>query len=187
MTEPTQAGQPQQQYTYSTDQQASVNSMFEVSVNGETVRVQVTNRYGSSADKIVKTVIAHIEALSALREVYPKPATVTAPAPATTAAPKQNATGTTLVIKKMKVVPEVKDGKPRIMVELYADGHQWADIKAYYNDAAAASAAFAMVTGADFSTAGEYAVEFAADYRNSEKLNSKGNPYKNLVSAHPLD
>ena len=112
----------------------------------------------------------------------PAPAQTAAPAPATQA-------GNVLSITKIKVTPEVKDGKSRIMVELYADGHQWADIKAFFNDANAAKTAFGMVTGADFSVAGEYTFNppFAADYRNSDKLNSKGNPYKNLVQVRPLD
>ncbi len=108
-------------------------------------------------------------------------------APAPVAAPTPSAladTGTmSLRIGKIKVTPEVKDSKSRIMVELFAENHQWADIKKFFDNSSQASAAFASVTSLDFSVAGEYTVDFIADYRNSEKLNSKGNPYKNLVNV----
>jgi len=110
---------------------------------------------------------------------------VHAPAPVAPAAPSAVAeTGTmSLRIGKIKVTPEVKDGKPRIMVELFAGSHQYADIKKFFDNNSQASAAFAAVTSLDFSIAGEYTVDFIADYRNSEKMNTKGNPYKNLVNV----
>ena len=110
----------------------------------------------------------------------PKPAQ----APAPTAAPATaNPAGTSLQIKKIKVTPEVKDGVARTLVELFGEGHQWADIKAYFNTGEAARVAFSAVTDLDFNTAGEYAISCIADYRLSEKTNSKGNPYKNLVAV----
>lgn len=106
-----------------------------------------------------------------------------APAPSSAPIASTPATDTgSLQIAKLKVTPEVKDGKSRILVELFCEGHQWADIKAFYNDANAAAAAFSGVTSLDFSTAGEYSISMIADYRNSDKKNSKGNPYKNLVN-----
>lgn len=110
----------------------------------------------------------------------PPPASATATAPAPVKSPEGVQS---IAVKKIKVTPEVKDGKPRTMVELFAEGHQWADIKAFYDTPSAASAAFGTVTGLDFAAAGEYSVEFIADYRLSEKKNSKGNPYKNLVNV----
>ena len=71
----------------------------------------------------------------------------------------------------------------RTLVELFGEGHQWADIKAYFNTGEAARVAFSAVTDLDFNTAGEYAISCIADYRLSEKTNSKGNPYKNLVAV----
>jgi hypothetical protein len=63
----------QQDYHYQVDQQVSVNAFFEAVVEGETVKFQVTSRYGSTPDKIVKTTEAAIEAYKALRAAYPLP------------------------------------------------------------------------------------------------------------------
>lgn len=134
------------------------------------------------------TTIAKAEAF--ILESGAKPIGKPAAAPAAAqqpAASQANATGTTLAIKKMAVVQEVKDGKPRVKVSLFCDGHQYADLVKYCNDAKEAAAYFAMVTGADFAQAGEYSVDFLADYRLSDKTNSKGNPYKNLVAVRPVN
>ncbi len=81
MTQPTPESKPvEQQYTYQVDQQVSVNSFIDISVDGETVRFQVTNRYGATPEKIVKTVEAQVEAWKKLRALAPKPVQV-APAP----------------------------------------------------------------------------------------------------------
>jgi hypothetical protein len=63
----------QQDYHYQVDQQVSVNAFFEADVEGETVKFQVTSRYGSTPEKIVKTTEAAIEAYKALRAAYPLP------------------------------------------------------------------------------------------------------------------
>jgi hypothetical protein len=109
----------------------------------------------------------------------------TAPKPATAKEqPVADANGTmSASIAKIKVTPEVKDGKKRILVEMFEANHQWADIKAFFNDPNQAAAAFSGVTQLDFSEAGEYQINFTADYRNSDKLNTKGKPYKNFVNA----
>lgn len=135
---------------------------------------------GGSLYKSIAEFVSHIKE-SGGRNLVPQQAP--APVTATSPAPVKPQEGTqSLAIKKIKVTPEVKDGKPRTMVELFGDGHQWADIKAFYDTPSAAAAAFASVTGLDFSAAGEYSIDFIADYRLSEKKNSKGNPYKNLVN-----
>lgn len=108
----------------------------------------------------------------------PEPRLDQAPAPAKDEA---NPTGLSFQVSKLKVTPEIKDGAQRIMVELFAEGHQWADIKAFYSTAEQAAVAFADVTGLDFHVAGEYSINCIADYRLSDKKNTKGNPYKNLV------
>lgn len=69
MTEETK---PEQSYHYQTDQQVSVNAYFDTEVGGETVRFQITNRYGASTEKIVRTVKAAIEAYAALRAEFPR-------------------------------------------------------------------------------------------------------------------
>jgi hypothetical protein len=115
-----------------------------------------------------------------------QPAPKPAQAPAPTTAPVANATGTSMQINKIKVTPEVKDGVSRVIVELFAEGHKWADIKAFYDTGEKARVAFSPVTDLDFNVAGEYQIACVADYRLSEKKTSAGNPYKNLVSVRPL-
>lgn len=67
-----QSNELKQDYHYQVDQQVSVNSFLDVPIDGETVRFQVTNRYGASPEKIVKTVRANIEAYSILRQAFPR-------------------------------------------------------------------------------------------------------------------
>lgn len=62
----------EQDYHYQVDQQVSVNAFVDVDINGETVRFQVTNRYGSTPEKIIKTTMASIEAYTALRQQFPR-------------------------------------------------------------------------------------------------------------------
>jgi hypothetical protein len=62
----------QQDYHYQVDQQVSVNSFIDIEVEGETVRFQVTSRYGSNPEKIVKTARANIEAYTLLRQEFPR-------------------------------------------------------------------------------------------------------------------
>lgn len=136
-------------------------------------------------DQIAKFVAHVAETGGRTAALQPAPKATQAPAPATTPA-TANATGTSMQISKIKVTPEVKDGAARILVELFSEGHQWADIKAYFNTGEKAHVAFSSVTDLDFNTAGEYQINCIADYRLSDKTNSKGNPYKNLVSVRPL-
>jgi len=72
MTEPTQAVKQEMEFTYSVDQQVSVNAFIDIDINGEAVRFQITNRYNSNPEKIVKTTQAAIEAFTALRTQYPR-------------------------------------------------------------------------------------------------------------------
>ena len=72
MTEPTQAVKSEMEFMYQVDQQVSVNAFIDIDINGESVRFQITNRYNSSAEKIVKTTTAAIEAFTALRAQYPR-------------------------------------------------------------------------------------------------------------------
>lgn len=119
----------------------------------------------------------------------PKPSQA-APAPAGDAPPPAQGHDTSSVfemeIAKIKVEPQ-SDG--RIVVNFMQKNHNFADIKAYYKTPANAVAAFVHVAGFDeetFSKAGEFSLSCLADWRNSEKLNSKGNPYKNLVNLRPI-
>jgi hypothetical protein len=179
-------------YQYSVEQEVSVNFLMDFDLNGEKVGMQVTARYGSNAAKITKTVEETIAAATMLRGMFPKPVLPAAPAPVTQSAPSAPKPATTdnggqyITVCKVKVTPE-KDGKTRIKVEVFEPNMKYPSINAFYNDPAQATAAWGMVTGLDFSAPGEYNLEAKAYYRNSEKLNQKGNPYKNLVSVTPLD
>lgn len=62
----------EQEFRYQVDQQVSVNSFIDIEVEGETVRFQVTSRYGSSPEKITKTASSAIEAYALLRQKYPR-------------------------------------------------------------------------------------------------------------------
>ena len=73
MTDQKPEVKPEYEYQYQVDQQVSVNAYFETEINGEAVKFQVTSRYGSTAEKIVKTTEAAITAYSMLRALYPKP------------------------------------------------------------------------------------------------------------------
>ena len=59
-------------YHYNVDQQVSVNAFMEVNIDGEAVRFQVTSRYGSTPEKIARTVHATIDAYRLLRQEYPR-------------------------------------------------------------------------------------------------------------------
>jgi hypothetical protein len=64
--------QIEQEYHYQVDQQVSVNAFLDTEIDGETVRFQITSRYGSTPEKIVKTTKANIEAFRALRQEFPR-------------------------------------------------------------------------------------------------------------------
>lgn len=94
MTEPNPVVKPELQHVYHTDQQVSVNAYFEAEINGEAVKFQIMSRYGSTAEKIVKTTEAAITAYSMLRALYPKPAPPPAP---TGTIPMRDETGVPVV------------------------------------------------------------------------------------------
>lgn len=117
------------------------------------------------------------------------PAPTAAPKPASTPAPipQANASGTSIMVKKIKVTQDVKDGATRTIVDLFRDGDKFPELKAFFKSPDLAKIAFGIVTGLDFSTTGEYNLDCIADYRLSDKLNTKGNPYKNLVAIRPIE
>lgn len=74
MTTPNaEAKQIEQDYHYQVDQQVSVNAFFDAPIDSETVRFQVTSRYGASPEKIIRTTEAAIEAYKQLRATHPLP------------------------------------------------------------------------------------------------------------------
>jgi hypothetical protein len=68
----TETARPEQEYVYQVDQQVSVNAFIDVDVNGENVRFQITNRYGASPEKVIRTTQAAIEAYIAIRQQFPR-------------------------------------------------------------------------------------------------------------------
>ncbi|RPJ29427.1 MAG: hypothetical protein EHM33_00850 [Chloroflexi bacterium] len=118
------ATQPkEQEYVYQVDQQVSVNGSLDVDIEGETVRFQVTSRYGSTAEKIVKVTDAAIEAFKELRKNYPRP--VLQPAPASEPVMAQvyePATGLPLVDENQQPVKEKIDGANVYTVEGVSHG-----------------------------------------------------------------
>jgi hypothetical protein len=104
------ATQPkEQEYVYQVDQQVSINAFLDVPIDAELVRFQVTSRYGSTAEKIVKTTEAVIDAYKQLRAAHPLPErkTVEAPRPAEQAATSEAKKG-----YEHKPVASVPDGLP---------------------------------------------------------------------------
>lgn len=111
--------------------------------------------------------------------------TTTTPAPVAPQSPAapSSASGGMLTIRavKMTVTPRT-DGKAD--VKFFEQGHQYPDI--YATKTPAELVTMLKTTGAwtpqHFAAAGEYQVNFVIDYKLSEKLNTKGNPYKDIVT-----
>ncbi len=61
---------------FNMEQAVSVNSYFDVNVEGENVRLQVTTRSGATVERIVEIVSFHVEAYGLLRKSFPKPVNV---------------------------------------------------------------------------------------------------------------
>src|SRR5262245_22884678 len=70
MTDPTEV--KINEYTYAVEQKASVNAYFDVDVNGESFRLQITARHGVTAAQITATTNELIAALKVLREANPR-------------------------------------------------------------------------------------------------------------------
>lgn len=70
---------PAMEYNYNVDQLASANAYFDVEINGETVRIQITSRHMASVEKIVAATENLISAYTQLREAHPRQ--LSAPAP----------------------------------------------------------------------------------------------------------
>jgi len=119
----------------------------------------------------------------------PKPAAPAAPPPAGEHETKTvtDSTINTMLIKRVSVAPQT-DGK--IKVGMFADGHKYPDLYMTMGLDAALKALSGTghVWDAEYlSKPAEFDMSFYADWRNSDKLNSKGNPYKNIVNLRPLE
>lgn len=123
-----------------------------------------------------------------------KPAAGLTPPPAAPAAPvaapsNGTATSTVKVVQvlsatELRVMPRA-DGK--VDLEFWNTGRQYAEIKA--TKAPAEAVAMLAATGAwaldNFSKAGAFTLPVTIEYRLSDKLNSKGNPYKDVLAVKP--
>lgn len=110
------------------------------------------------------------------------------PAGAGQAKPPIDTSINTMEIAKVKVEPQA-DGK--IKIGLFAKGHQYADL---FINAANYEAALKLLANTGYewdaeylNKVAEYDMHFFADWRNSDKLNSKGNPYKNVVALRSAE
>lgn len=110
------------------------------------------------------------------------PAPVTG-APTTQAPAPQAANGGTFHIVKMQIEPRA-DGK--VNVKFFEAGHQYPDITAVKTPAEGALMLQPIGgwTPAHM-VAGEYNITAAIEWVASDKMNSKGNPYKNIKSIKP--
>lgn len=124
MTGPTQEVKNEMEFTYSVDQQVSVNAFIDVDVNGEAVKFQITSRYNSTPEKIVKTTKAAIDAFAQLRTEYQRPVNA-APAKSTPAATEAGGQ------KKFEVRPVPDAEKPEGLpegIEVYKDDFDYFEI-----------------------------------------------------------
>lgn len=122
----------------------------------------------------------------------PKPkqeATTTTPVPQSVvgAMPVIDTGINTLQVSKMVVTPKPDN---KVELQLFEAGHKYADL--YHNGTVAQVLTALSGTGLDWKeehlkTANEFNVSFFADWRNSEKLNKNGKPYKNIVGYRAID
>ena len=122
----------------------------------------------------------------------PKPKqenTTTTPAPQSVvgAMPVIDTGINTLQVSKMIVTPKPDN---KVELQLFQAGHQYADL--YHNGTVAQVLTALSGTGLEWKeehlrTANEFNVSFFADWRNSEKLNKNGKPYKNIVGYRAID
>ena len=126
----------------------------------------------------------------------PAPAGPAAPAPVAGAAPAPvgkpeptyenlpgQGTGEFNVVK-MAIAPRA-DGKTK--VDFFETGHKYPDISAVMNpDALAQMMQYVGAwTPAHFQTIATYEVHYKISWRDSERMNQNGKPYKNIVSINP--
>lgn len=119
----------------------------------------------------------------------PSPANATAPAPAGAPAPvgtpaQANVSNGYIHAVKLEIVPSA-DGK--VALKWYTAGHQYPDITS--TRPADKAVELLRATG-DWTTdhvkaVGTYQVRHKIAWRESEKLNSKGKPYRDIVSIIP--
>lgn len=121
-------------------------------------------------------------------EAPPAPAPLDAPAapvgkPEPTYEDVEQATGVFNVVK-MGVTPRA-DGKTKL--DFYEFGHKYPDISAVMSPDQLSQmlAAVGAWTPEHFKAVASYEVNYKISWRNSERLNQNGKPYKNIVVVNP--
>ena len=110
----------------------------------------------------------------------PKPAVQEAPKPAAPARPAPSTEGANMFhCVKIAVAPY----KDKIKIDWFAQGRKYAELTSYIpvEQAVAWFQPFGLWTHDHFEQVAEYTVDMNIYWKESEKLNSKGNPYKNIV------
>jgi len=101
-----------------------------------------------------------------------------APAPAPSQPVQENADNGVIQVVKIVVTPRT-DGKSK--VEYFGAGRKYADLSSVMTPDSLANLFGSGWTPDHFMVATEYQVSFSAYWRNSEKMNSAGKPYRNVV------
>lgn len=146
-----------------------------------TIRAAESDRFVAKVNGLMDWLDKHAELVNV--EPPAKAAPVTPAAPNAPQAPAQPANGIQSIrIAKMSVTPRA-DGKAD--VKFFEAGHQYPDL--YATRTPAELAALLKATGEwkedHFKAAAEYNVTMTIDYKLSDKKNSKGNPYKDIVTV----
>lgn len=107
------------------------------------------------------------------------------PAPAAKPANQTGASTPTIHAVKLEITPDAED---KVTLKWYAGGHKYPDI--YTTRTTEKILELLRSTGEDWtithlSKVGSYTVNHDIRYLNSEKTNSKGNPYKDIVEIRP--
>ena len=157
-----------------------------VKASGANVNAAVDDLYQGIAHGI-DTYGWTVEQTNAPKQAAPASSPAPAPQSVVGALPIIDTSINTMEIVKVSVAPQ-QDGK--IKIGLFWQGHKYADLFMTMGlDAtlkALANTGFEW-TAEFLSKPAEFDMHFYADWRNSEKLNSKGNPYKNIVALRPID
>jgi len=93
----------------------------------------------------------------------------------------------TLAVERVIVVPKPDE---KVELQLFARGHKFADL--YHNGDLSQVLGALAFTGLvwkreQLTVAREFNVQFFVDWRNSEKLNGKGKPFKDVIRYRPID
>ena len=114
----------------------------------------------------------------------PAPSAQPVQAPEPEYVPVEGGAGGELVANKMTVTPR-PDGKSKL--EFFMAGHRWADVSAVMTPDQLAG--MMQLTGAwtpdHFKATATYDVNYRIGWRPSAKLNSNGQPYRNISTVNP--